>query len=417
MIDNSLKIKILGKITSSTAFQNSDKYSTLLTYLVESTIKGKIPKEYSIAIDVFDKDKNFNPSEDTIVRYYIHQLRKKINDYYETEGKNDEFWLVIPKGHYEVKFQPKPKAVKAIKKPDSPLIYVLIILLISAFAAGGGYFYKYYHLKRNSRIISEPINTNDPIWSDFFANDFPTVLLIGNHFLYQEYDNELQRYRFIIDHKITTENEYKDFIKNHPDRNLIKSDQGSLPLNSIFNLNDLCHVFYSFNKTVDIELSSVYMASQFDLTNINDRNIIYIGGFRNLRKFNYIMDKIPVSYKYSKKDFWRGKIIIPDDKTDSLVTFQSTDLKDGHYSDLGFIAKVPGNKQENYLILAGFAYPAQIEVVRMLSQNIGLSKIYEQTNDKYETFPDYSFMVIEVLGLEYSALESKVIYFKEIKNP
>ena len=32
-----------------------------------------------------------------------------IRIHYLDEGKNDETWLFIPKGHYEVKFQPKPK--------------------------------------------------------------------------------------------------------------------------------------------------------------------------------------------------------------------------------------------------------------------------------------------------------------------
>ncbi len=416
MIDNVTKKNILKKITSSESFKDSDKYSALLTYLVNKTLDGDVPKEYSIAIDFFKRDKDFDPSEDTIVRYYMYRLRQKIAAYYENEGKDDKVWLVIPKGHYEVKFQTKPKAVKSLHKSKRALNYILLILFILAVALSVYLYYRPQVSENRGGLVEDMIPNNDPVWSNFFTNDFPNVVLIGDHLLYQEYDEELKRYRFIIDHKITKRSEYDDFVSGHANRKLIKSDQGSLPLNSVFNLKDLFQVFYSFGKIFDIELSSVFMSSQFDLTNINERNIIYIGGFRNLRKLNYIMDQIGVSFKYSPNDYWRGEINIRQREPDSVFTFKSARLEDNHYSDIGFIAKVPGNKKENYLILTGFAYPAQIEVVRLISHNTGLSRIYEQTKEQYTTFPPYFFMVIEVTSLEYSALESKIIYFKKIKT-
>jgi hypothetical protein len=414
MIDNASKHAILKKIIESKSFKKADKYGRLLTYLVKSTIDGNIPKEYSIAVDVFERGNDFNPSEDTIVRYYMHRLRQKITAFYEDEGKNEEVWLVIPKGHYEVKFEPRPKTKKSEKTLGSPqgqlfLLIIGILLLTSVY-----YFYQYTALKKHTRQIENPIKRDDPVWSGFFANKLPTTLLIGDHFIYQEYDKELKRDHFIIDYNINIKEDFERFKRDYPTRDVIKLEQGSLPLNSIFNLQELDHVFYSFSQKVNIELSSVYMASQFDLTKINDQNIIYIGGFRNLRNFNYILDQIQVSYKYSSSDIWRGEIIVPGKGEDSTRVFKSINYKDGHYSDLGIIAKVPGNKNENYLVLTGFAYPAQIEIVQILSRNSSLESIYEQTKGYYETFPEYFYMIVEVDGLEYSALEWKVKYFKEI---
>ena len=112
MVDNELKYSILQKIVESKPFVNSKKYITLLTYLLDSSIDGNVPKEYTIAIDVFERTKSFNQSEDTIVRYYMHRLRQKIDKYYKEEGREDEIRMVIPKGHYEVKFLQKPKEIK-----------------------------------------------------------------------------------------------------------------------------------------------------------------------------------------------------------------------------------------------------------------------------------------------------------------
>lgn len=413
MIDNTLKLDILNRILNSNAFNNADKYSLLLSYLVKSSIAGDIPKEHSIAIDVFERDKDFNPAEDTIVRYYMHRLRQKIGTYYEEEGKNESICLVIPKGHYEVKFEKKQGIIK--KKvwmtPRNLILGVIFILLLFSTIF---FFNKYNVLKKNTRLIEDPVERNDPIWSSFFDNKLPTTLLVGDHYIFQEYDKDLKRFRFIIDHDITLKTDFTRFMEEFPDRKLNMLEQGSLPLNSIYNLFDLDHIFYSFNQKVNIELTSVYMSSQFDLTKITDRNIIYVGGFRNLRSFSSILDKISVRYRYTPSDFWRGEIIVPGNDPDSLLTFKSAKFEDDHYSDLGLIAKIPGNKQENYLILTGFAFPAQIEIVRIFSRNKSLAKIYNQTSKQYKTFPKYFFMIIEVIGFEYSAMESRVIYFKEV---
>lgn len=414
MIDTQVKYSILERIISSDSFRGADRYKTLLTYLVESSIKGNIPKEYSIAIDVFKKGKDFNPSEDTVVRYYAHRLRQKIKAYYENEGKDDDIRLVIPKGHYEVKFQKRSKVLGKKRRTISPLNAVLSLILIFLLGANIHFYLKYHDLRESSRIIDDPIDLNDPIWSTFFNNKLNTILLIGDHFLYQEYDDQLERFRFIIDHDINIREKFIRFQNDCADRRLVRMDQGSLPLNCIFNLSDLSHVFYSFSKSVNIELTSVYMSSHFDLLKLNDQNVIYIGGFRNLRQFNFIMDKLPVRYKYAEADFWRGEITVEQPQSDSLLTFKSSILEDGRYSDLGLVAKLPGNEEENYLILTGFAYPAQTEIVRMVCRNLCLSTLYEQTKDQYPTFPEFFFMIVEVLGSEYSAMETRLQYFRKL---
>ena len=414
MIDTSTKYEILERIVSSESFQNSDKYVTLLTYLVKSSIQGDIPKEYSIAIDVFNKSKDFNPSEDTLVRYYAHRLRQKIKSYYENEGKDDHLMLVIPKGHYEVKFQKRVKGPGEKRRLLSTGNLIVTICLILLSISGFLFIRQYQQLKKSCRPLEDPIDLQDPIWSTFFNNKLNTTLLIGDHFLYQEYDKQLGRYRFIIDHEINLTEKFVQLRNDYPDRILVTVEQGSLPLNSIFNLADLGHVFYSFSQKVNIELSSVYMSTHFDLLKINDQNIIYIGGFRNLRQFEFILDKLPLEYQYADSDIWRGNISIHQAQPDTLLRFKSSVLEDGRYSDLGLVAKIPGNKNENYLILTGFAYPAQTEIVGMVCRNSSLAVIYDQVKDSYPDFPRYFLMIVEVICSEYSAIETRVQYFQKL---
>jgi len=414
MLDHSAKRAILEKILNSTAFDRTDKYSSLLTYLVESTLCGKIPKEYTIAVDVFEKDKDFNPSVDTIVRYHMYHLRKKIDEYYENEGRNDKTKLVIPKGHYEVKFvtgaEDRPRFWHKLKRKD----WIVITVLLLACFLTLFFYLRYLSLSNISRIIDRPIASDDPLWSSFFENKLPTLLIIGDHLLMREFDNDARGFREEYIYSIVTMEDLRNFNKRNPQRTLEKLDHGSLPHNSIFNVHCIEHVFYCFNQLPSIQFTSEYLSRPTDLPKIVDRNLIYMGGFNDLRQLNQILTKLPLEYRYT--DTYRGNIIFRDTKTDSLLTLQCNKLDGERYIDLGLIAKIPGSNLENYLFLIGFAYPAQIEIVRMVSRMEMLTKLYKQIGLPKQAFPRYFFLVAEFVSSEYTAQEINIKYFHAIQK-
>ena len=53
---------------------------------------------YTLGIDVFDRDVDFDPQVDPIVRIEAGRLRRALERYYLTEGKNDPIVIRIPKG-------------------------------------------------------------------------------------------------------------------------------------------------------------------------------------------------------------------------------------------------------------------------------------------------------------------------------
>ena len=72
----------------------------------------------------------------------IRTLRKKLQNYYYNDGKDDKFRLRIPKGHYEAKFVPVSEeySKKVLKNRNNKnyiligIIIVLSILLISLWS-------------------------------------------------------------------------------------------------------------------------------------------------------------------------------------------------------------------------------------------------------------------------------------------
>jgi hypothetical protein len=274
---------------------------------------------------------------------------------------------------------------------------------------------KYYQSKHNfQQQINEPIPINDPIWANFFDNKLSTTIVIGDDFQFWRFDPKLEMSRQIVDYAITSISSFERFEKQNPDQLLKRERHGALPLNCAWNIYDLAHVLYSFNQKANLELSSLFMASQFDLTNLVDRNIIYIGGFRNLREFNNILAKLPIKYEYT--DIFKGTIAVKNSETDSLLTFTGQKLNDQYHRDLGLIAKLGGSNNENYLFLIGFAFPAQIETVRLLSRRDLLAKIYSQIHLDPPGFPEHFFLIIEILASEFSAIETNVKYFQAVTS-
>ena len=83
-------------------FKNSGRHRDFLEYVVEETLKGRAGaiKEYSIGAAVFARGEKFDPRVDTIVRTEARRLRRRLQEYYEGEGRSDSIRIELIKGNY-----------------------------------------------------------------------------------------------------------------------------------------------------------------------------------------------------------------------------------------------------------------------------------------------------------------------------
>lgn len=104
--DLSLVREHLARVLASPQFAGSARLSRFLEYCVDSTLedRGRL-KEYDIALEVFDRDSNFDPRIDPIVRVQASRLRAKLKEYYHESTKLESFRIVLPKGGYAVAFE------------------------------------------------------------------------------------------------------------------------------------------------------------------------------------------------------------------------------------------------------------------------------------------------------------------------
>lgn len=88
-------------------FATSERLCRFLTWTVEQTLKGegKKIKGYVIAREVFDRGEDFDPRIDSIVRTEAQRLRRKLSEYYHTQGATDDILIAFAPGSYEPAFQ------------------------------------------------------------------------------------------------------------------------------------------------------------------------------------------------------------------------------------------------------------------------------------------------------------------------
>src|SRR5262245_8382729 len=91
-----------ASIVRSGALGRSRSYARLLEFLVECARSGRTPKELEIAMEVFGRGADFDPSQDSMVRVYAHNLRQKLEHYYATTGRNEPRQILLARGEYRI---------------------------------------------------------------------------------------------------------------------------------------------------------------------------------------------------------------------------------------------------------------------------------------------------------------------------
>ena len=128
----------LDRILSHVEFHVTGRNREFLRYIVEETLAGRSGriKGFSIAVEVFGRDVDFDASNDSVVRIQAGRLRRAIERYYLVAGMQDPIRIHIPKGNYvpvfTKGFNPKPPQSRGPNLPrqnvlaeSSPLVLVM----------------------------------------------------------------------------------------------------------------------------------------------------------------------------------------------------------------------------------------------------------------------------------------------------
>jgi len=111
--------QLIERITASSSFQKSARLRDLLRFLAERTLHGQAQdlNEHRIGSAVFGKPQDYSVVEDSSVRVHVRQLRLKLHEYFDAEGRQETAIVEIPKGAYTTLFRPVEQRAAETPRP------------------------------------------------------------------------------------------------------------------------------------------------------------------------------------------------------------------------------------------------------------------------------------------------------------
>jgi eukaryotic-like serine/threonine-protein kinase len=107
-----LILQQLAAVLESDAFRGAERSRGLLKFLVERAVAGQAErlKEYTLGVEALGRGPSFDPRTDPIVRAEVSRLRRRLEQFYEGEGRGAPLTITLPRGSYAAQFEAGPEA-------------------------------------------------------------------------------------------------------------------------------------------------------------------------------------------------------------------------------------------------------------------------------------------------------------------
>jgi hypothetical protein len=159
------RFALVQRTVASRIFQKSARQREFLVYIAQCAVENRLDDvtEQAIGHHVFGRPAGYEPAEDNIVRVAARQLRLRLREYFETEGRDEAVVIEIPKGGYVPVFRPREAAEPAPLpfRRSVPLwaVTVLAVALLAPLAA----------LWRQNRTLQRELKAKEPLANPLMA--------------------------------------------------------------------------------------------------------------------------------------------------------------------------------------------------------------------------------------------------------
>jgi hypothetical protein len=195
--------RALDRILNSRHFSQAPKKRKFVQLICDYHLAGRAKEinEHLIGLEVYERNDRYSPAEDPVVRVAAHDVRKRLEQYYLHEGRNDEIRLEIPIGSYEPVFklasdvlaeiETHPAGAHALaaiqdRSPQRPPFEIegrrgRLALTAGALAAVVIIVLAIYVWRKNQApSLAVEQDVYDPVWGPFFKSQDPTIQVLSN---------------------------------------------------------------------------------------------------------------------------------------------------------------------------------------------------------------------------------------------
>jgi hypothetical protein len=329
------------------------RQSDLFDFLVAHAMDERPPKEIEIGCAVFWKGQK-QPENDSTARVYVHRLRRRLEEFYQRREPRALVQLAIPKGEYRIVgylFPEAPAAaiaepqIAADARPAAPARKRPLLLWLAAAAV--------FLLAANVIALlatARPKSPDDalratPFWSGLVKSSRPLVVVMGDYYMFGEYENQTTLRRVVHDPMITSKSDLVAQYLSNPSKADHYGDLALqyLPSSSASVLADLAPIIGSGKQT------QIVLASELTPDRLKNDDIIYVG---LLSGMGVLYDRVFSRSRFEPSDTAEG---LTDHKTGKSYVSEALLASPGDtmYRDYGFVSAFEGPSGNRVVIIAG----------------------------------------------------------------
>ena len=387
--------------------------SRLFDFLLSRSITGEAPKEIEIALQVFGKGPNFDVGQDSVVRVYVHKLRRRLDDFAARSLTPYDSRITIPKGEYRLVLEPPtavapaPEVVEAapvIVSPPSPPVrrrwLLPSLMVVAAFVAGVVLTYLVVSNPRDRDLSAVRASA---VWAPLLDDDLPITLVIGDYFLLGETDDANNVQRLVREFHINSNQDFVDYLQLNPElmRRYRNLDLTYLPAASAFALQDLVPVL-NVGKQVRVTLLSA-----MDPSVLKSTHVVYVGYISGM---GMLGDRV-----FSQSRLALGGSFDELHDTEAGTVYVSTAMpmgsEGGAFRDFGYFSTFAGPNGNRVVVISGTRDNGVMHVAESLSRRAGVDEVARQAGSAASFESLY-----EIDGMARAGLNARLLFVSPMKN-
>lgn len=393
------------KILASGVLGRSRFYSALLEYLVECGQRGHTPKEIEIAAAVFNRGDEFDPSQDSMVRVYAHNLRQKLHQYYAERGGDEPHQITIPKGEYRITLADgpaEPPPIEASAPGSGRRWQAALIVTVVASVAAGVVADRFLMSRESEREKGFEAVAASPLWAAVSDDDLPVTIVVGDYYIFGELDDIGNIARMVREFDINSSRDLDDLFMLYPETadRYIDLDMTYLPSSTAFAMRDLMDVLNAADKEVHI-----MTISKLDPSILRESHIVYVGflsGLGMLDDFVFSNSELEVGETYDE--------LVLRDTGETFVSEAGLPSDEGSYRDYGLFSTMPGPGENQFVFIAGTRDEGLMETAEAVSDPALVPASVQAVTTEDGDTPSAFELLYQVAGLDRTNLDATIVH-------
>jgi len=403
MDENEIIREQAEKIDASGVLGRSRSYARLLAFLVACSADGRTPKELEIAAEVFGKGADFDPSQDSMVRVYAHNLRQKLKQFYETSGRDEAHRIALPRGEYRITVlnpqddsdngpDVEPRIGRYLNMAVAGLLILALGIVIGLGISAGG--------NRDTSVYTEIAAS--PIWNPLLDDELPILVVVGDYYIFGELDPQENVARLVREFSVNSSKDLDNLVMFEPAlaSRYIDLDLTYLPRGAAFALRDLLRVLYISNKSV-----RVVSMSEFSVADLKTNHIVYVGYISALDKLiDFVFASSALAVGDTFDELWHK------DSGEVYISEAGLPADSRNYRDYGLFSTFPGPSGNQIVVVAGTRDAGLMHSAQALTDPMHVRAIEQALPEAMSAGPRAFELLYEVTGFDRTNLDAMLVH-------